>query len=123
MASPWLQVKLLRILSYYPNWYVSVSHFVLLGFVSRRLFLHYSPDLFFSAADEGYRTKLTDILKRILKSAEGYPASAGPTPNHKNALLAVLFEAIDLIIKMDDDRELLRTSVTLLGRFLSSKET
>ena len=91
MANPWLQVKLLRFLSYYPP-----------------------------CEDKQSRSKLNEILKKIINSAE---VAKGQTVNHKNALNAVLFEAISLVIHLDDDRELTRQAGTLLGRFISAKET
>ena len=91
MANPWLQVKLLRFLSYY------------------------GP-----CEDKASRGKLNEILGKILGSAD---VAKGQTVNHKNALNAVLFEAIALVIHLDDDRELTRQAGTLLGRFISAKET
>jgi len=91
MANPWLQVKLLRFLQFYPP-----------------------------CDDKTSRGKLNEILKKILSSAD---VSKGQSINHKNALNAVLFEAIDLLIHLDDDRELIRQAASLLGRFISAKET
>eukprot|EP01114_Cavostelium_apophysatum_P019630 TRINITY_DN6382_c0_g1_i1.p1 TRINITY_DN6382_c0_g1~~TRINITY_DN6382_c0_g1_i1.p1 ORF type:complete len:964 (-),score=261.68 TRINITY_DN6382_c0_g1_i1:12-2903(-) len=90
MANPWLQVKLLRFLSKYDP-----------------------PE------DRSTRSKLYEILKKILSSAD---EAKGQTVNHKNALNAVLFEAIDLVISLDDDRDLIRQATALLGRFISAKE-
>jgi AP-2 complex subunit alpha len=70
IANPWLQVKLLRFLSYYPP-----------------------------SEDKVTYSKLNEILKRILSSAD---VAKGQTVNHKNALNAVLFEAIDLVIQLDE---------------------
>jgi AP-2 complex subunit alpha len=70
IANPWLQVKLLRFLSFYGP-----------------------PE------DSTTRTKLYEILNRILSSAD---VAKGQTINHKNALNAVLFEAIDLVVHLDE---------------------
>ena len=70
MANPWLQVKLLRFLQFYPP-----------------------------CDDAAARTRLNEILKKILASAD---VAKGQTVNHKNALNAVLFEAIDLVIHLDE---------------------
>jgi len=91
MPNPWLQVKLLRFLSYYDP-----------------------PE------DRTARSRLYEILKKILSNAD---EAKGQSQNHKNALNAVLFEAIDLVVQLDDDRDLIRQAISLLGRFISSKET
>jgi len=90
MANPWLQVKLLRFLSYYDP-----------------------PE------EPNDRARLYEILKKILGLAD---VAKGQTVNHKNALNAVLFEAIYLVIHLDDDRDLIHIAASLLGRFISPKE-
>lgn len=70
IANPWLQVKLLRFLSLYPP-----------------------PE------ENASRSKLYEILKKIIASAD---VAKGQTVNHKNSLNAVLFEAIDLVIHLDE---------------------
>eukprot|EP01119_Soliformovum_irregulare_P004110 TRINITY_DN1511_c0_g1_i1.p1 TRINITY_DN1511_c0_g1~~TRINITY_DN1511_c0_g1_i1.p1 ORF type:complete len:976 (-),score=279.06 TRINITY_DN1511_c0_g1_i1:21-2702(-) len=90
IANPWLQVKLLRFLSFYA-----------------------------APTDSTLRTRLYEILKKILGSVD---VAKGQTVNHKNALNAVLFEAIDLVMQLDDDRETIRSALGLLGRFISAKE-
>lgn len=79
-------------------------------------FLRYFPAL----TDGGVAARLTEILNVIFGSAD--TAKAG-TVNHKNALNAVLFEAINLVIHYDNDPALLRQTGALLGRFISAKET
>jgi len=69
--------------------------------------------------DSVLKGKLQEVLKRILASAD---TAKGQTINHKNALNAVLFEAIALVVSMDDDRDLIRTAATLLAKFVSPKE-
>lgn len=63
---------------------------------------------------------LHTVLRRILDSSD---IAKTQSVNHKNALNAVLFEAIQLVIHLDDDKELIRKATDLLGRFISSKET
>eukprot|EP01133_Synstelium_polycarpum_P016711 gene16711-19865_t len=87
---PWLQVRLIRFLRYFPP------------------------------PEESLGRKLTEILNTIFSISES--AKAG-TVNHKNALNAVLFEAINLIIHHDNDPTLLKQTSTLLGRFITAKET
>ena len=49
--------------------------------------------------DTTMKAKLNEILKKILASAE---IAKGQTVNHKNSLNAVLFEAIQLVIHLDE---------------------
>mmetsp|Transcript_2271 Transcript_2271/g.3007 ORF Transcript_2271/g.3007 Transcript_2271/m.3007 type:complete len:986 (+) Transcript_2271:82-3039(+) len=91
MPAPWLQVKLLRFLSFYDP-----------------------PE------DSASKSKLYEILAKILQLPD---SSKGNTINDKNILNAVLFEAIGLIVHYDDDRELIKQASTLLGRFVSNKES
>eukprot|EP01118_Nematostelium_gracile_P009612 TRINITY_DN3251_c0_g5_i1.p1 TRINITY_DN3251_c0_g5~~TRINITY_DN3251_c0_g5_i1.p1 ORF type:complete len:1030 (+),score=309.97 TRINITY_DN3251_c0_g5_i1:73-3090(+) len=69
--------------------------------------------------DATAKTRLYEILKKVLSSAD---VAKGQTVNHKNALHSVLFEAIQLVIHYDDDRDLIRQAANLLGRFISPKE-
>jgi len=91
IACPWLQVKLLKFLRYFPP-----------------------PD------DSQGGQVLNEILNAIFSQSES--AKAG-TVNHKNSLNAVLFEAINLIIHLDSDPTLLKQTSSLLGRFITVKET
>lgn len=76
--------------------------------------------LYEAPEDKSSRNRMNEILKKILSSVD---EAKGSSVNHKNALNAVLFEAIDLVIHLDDDRDLIRQATTLLGRFISTKET
>lgn len=80
-----------------------------------RFLRHFPPPTTSSVA-----SRLYEILNVIFASADA--AKAG-TVNHKNALNAVLFEAINLVIHHDSDQNLLRQTGSLLGRFISAKET
>lgn len=79
-------------------------------------FLRYFPPL----TDGPSGARLSEILNVIFASADTAKAA---TVNHKNALNAVLFEAIGLVIHHDNDPALLRQTGALLGRFISAKET
>lgn len=70
--------------------------------------------------DSASGARLSEILNVIFASADTAKAA---TVNHKNALNAVLFEAIGLVIHHDNDPALLRQTGALLGRFISAKET
>eukprot|EP01117_Protostelium_nocturnum_P020203 TRINITY_DN898_c0_g1_i1.p1 TRINITY_DN898_c0_g1~~TRINITY_DN898_c0_g1_i1.p1 ORF type:complete len:933 (+),score=327.40 TRINITY_DN898_c0_g1_i1:186-2984(+) len=76
--------------------------------------------LYPSPEDSTLKGKLQESLRRILSSADSAKNQA--TPNHKNALHCVLFEAISLVVHLDDDRELIRTATTLLAKFVLPKE-
>eukprot|EP01097_Dermamoeba_algensis_P003798 TRINITY_DN2586_c0_g1_i1.p1 TRINITY_DN2586_c0_g1~~TRINITY_DN2586_c0_g1_i1.p1 ORF type:complete len:877 (-),score=197.89 TRINITY_DN2586_c0_g1_i1:104-2734(-) len=70
--------------------------------------------------DEQSRELVNIVLKQILTNAD---VTKGQTINHKNAPTIVLFEAMDLIIKMGRDKELINQTAALLGKFISAKET
>lgn len=92
MPNPWLQVKALHFLNFFPP-----------------------PE------DRAVRQRLSEILRKILDMVD---TAKGQTANHKNSLNAVLFEAIDLVVILDDDKELIKKAAGLLGRFISTaKET
>ena len=107
MPSPWLQVKLLKLLQYYPP---SGS------FRCTSAFKVNSDDYL---DDPTIRTTLLQVLETIMKN------SAEQTRNmqHNNAQRAVLFEAIGLAIHLDTSSPLVSTAAVLLARFISSKET
>ncbi|EGG20742.1 adaptor-related protein complex 2 [Cavenderia fasciculata] len=75
---------------------------------------------YFSPPDDSVGRRLTEILNQIFSISES--AKAG-TINNKNALNAILFEAINLIIHHDNDPTLLKQTSTLLGKFITAKET
>ncbi|KAK7477193.1 hypothetical protein BaRGS_00031578, partial [Batillaria attramentaria] len=71
--------------------------------------------------DPSVRTRLTECLETILNKAQEPPKSK--KVQHSNAKNAVLFEAINLIIHMDSDPNLLVRACNQLGQFLQHKET
>ena len=73
------------------------------------------------AEDPSVRTRLTECLETILNKAQEPPKSK--KVQHSNAKNAVLFEAINLIIHMDSDPNLLVRACNQLGQFLQHKET
>lgn len=87
---PWLQVKLLRLLQYYPP-----------------------------ADDTHIRDLIRDSLQKILNLALEMPKNV----QQNNAQNAVLFEAINLIIHLDTEEELMQQIAQRLGRFIQSRET
>ncbi|KAJ3092583.1 hypothetical protein HK102_005352 [Quaeritorhiza haematococci] len=87
---PWLQVKLLRLLQYFPP-----------------------------PQEAGLRNRLMTVLQTIINNAQDIPKNV----QHNNAQNAVLFEAINLSIHIDSESAIVTQAATLLGRFISSKET
>ncbi|XP_071104618.1 AP-2 complex subunit alpha-2-like [Haliotis cracherodii] len=81
-----------------------------------RLLQNYPPP-----EDPSVRTRLTECLETILNKAQEPPKSK--KVQHSNAKNAVLFEAINLIIHMDSDPNLLVRACNQLGQFLQHKET
>ncbi|XP_076471396.1 AP-2 complex subunit alpha-2-like [Babylonia areolata] len=81
-----------------------------------RLLQNYPPP-----EDASVRTRLTECLETILNKAQEPPKSK--KVQHSNAKNAVLFEAINLIIHMDADPNLLVRACNQLGQFLQHKET
>ncbi|CEI88010.1 Putative AP-2 complex subunit alpha [Rhizopus microsporus] len=87
---PWLQVKCLRLLQYYPP-----------------------PE------DPKLRSDLSELLQIIITNSQDTPKNV----QHSNAQNAVLFEAINLAIHLDSNSSICAQAASLLGRFISSKET
>ena len=129
VSSPWLQVKLLRVLQFFP------------------------PE----SIDEGLRVRINDIVSRIVSAGavsvgatagaavSSPPMSAGSSPraatnitasqrktrggdserlNKTNAENAILFEAINVVIHLGPtvEREVRRSAANLLGSYISSPE-
>jgi AP-2 complex subunit alpha len=87
---PWIQVKLLRLLQYYPP-----------------------PE------DSHIRTLIRSALQKIMDSALETPKNV----QQNNAQNAVLFEAINLVIHLDTEQDLMVQISTRLGKFIASRET
>jgi AP-2 complex subunit alpha len=73
------------------------------------------------AEDAAVKSRLTECLETILNKAQEPPKSK--KVQHPNAKNAVLFEAINLIIHMDCDPNLLVRACNQLGQFLQHRET
>ncbi|KAF2006852.1 Adaptor protein complex AP-2 alpha subunit [Amniculicola lignicola CBS 123094] len=87
---PWIQVKLLKLLQYYPP-----------------------PE------DTHIRKLIREALQKIINSALDMPKNV----QQNNAQNAVLFEAINLVIHLDTEQDLMVQISTRLGKFISSRET
>ena len=115
VPSPWLQVKLLRVLQFFGA----------------------------KIIDEGLRVRINDIVARIIAAGSAAvtpPGSAASSPkattaskkrgpdterlNRTNAENAILFEAISLVIHLGScvERDVRRNAANLLGAFISSPE-
>ncbi|GAB6027152.1 AP-2 complex subunit alpha [Chamberlinius hualienensis] len=81
-----------------------------------RLLQNYPPP-----EDPGVRGRLNECLETILNKAQEPPKSK--KVQHSNAKNAVLFEAISLIIHMDNEPNLLVRACNQLGQFLQHRET
>eukprot|EP01105_Mastigella_eilhardi_P019187 TRINITY_DN449_c1_g1_i1.p1 TRINITY_DN449_c1_g1~~TRINITY_DN449_c1_g1_i1.p1 ORF type:complete len:1053 (+),score=287.24 TRINITY_DN449_c1_g1_i1:407-3160(+) len=71
-------------------------------------------------SQKAHLDQLTQILQKTFNNTE-MPRNA--TENQRNAINAVLFEAISLVIHLDYDQGLTATVVNFLGRFISARET
>ncbi|KAL1988556.1 hypothetical protein VTN96DRAFT_8951 [Rasamsonia emersonii] len=87
---PWLQVKLLRLLQYYPP-----------------------------SEDTHVRQLIRESLQQIMHNAMDTPKNV----QQNNAQNAVLFEAINLLIHLDTEHDLMMQISARLGKFIQSRET
>jgi len=87
---PWLQVKLLRLLRYFPP-----------------------------SDDTHIRNIIRDSIRQIVENASEIPKNI----QQNNAQNAVLFEAINLTIHLENENELMVRLSARLGKFIQSKET
>ncbi|KAK4989083.1 hypothetical protein LTR66_007141 [Elasticomyces elasticus] len=87
---PWLQVKLLRLMQYFPP-----------------------------TEDTHTRTLIKESVQQILDRAVDAPKNV----QQNNAQNAVLFEAINLVIHLDTEHDLMVQISSHLGKFIQSKET
>jgi len=74
-----------------------------------------------SVDDPTVRNRLTECIETILNKAQEPPKSK--KVQHSNAKNAILFEAINLVIHMDCDPNLLVRACNQLGQFLQHRET
>ncbi|KAF2426308.1 Adaptor protein-like protein complex AP-2 [Tothia fuscella] len=87
---PWMQVKLLKLLQYYPP-----------------------------SEDTHIQNLVRESLQKIMDSALEIPKNV----QQNNAQNAVLFEAINLVIHLDTERDLMVQISSRLGKFIQSRET
>ncbi|EXJ79447.1 hypothetical protein A1O3_08949 [Capronia epimyces CBS 606.96] len=87
---PWIQVKFLKLLQYYPP-----------------------------SEDSRVRDIIRESLQAIMQAATETPKNV----QQNNAQNAVLFEAINLLIHLDTEHQLMLQISSKLGRFIQSRET
>ncbi|MCJ1459382.1 hypothetical protein MMC28_009759 [Mycoblastus sanguinarius] len=87
---PWIQVKMLRLMQYYPP-----------------------------SEDTYVRSVIRESLQQILQEAMSMPKNV----QQNNAQNAVLFEAINLVIHLDTEQNLMVQISQRLGKFIQSRET
>lgn len=104
---PWIQVKLLRLMQYYPPSGPSAQ---------KPLVLHM---LILSTEDTHVRSLIRESLQQVLREAMLMPKNV----QQNNAQNAVLFEAINLVIHLDTEQELMVQISSRLGKFIQSRET
>lgn len=107
---PWIQVKFLRLLQYYPP--------SGMGFRLGILLVHVLTGCA-NTEDTYVRNLIRESLQRVLDAAMEMPKNV----QQNNAQNAVLFEAIDLIIHLDTEHSLMMQISTRLGKFIQSRET
>ena len=104
---PWIQVKLLRLMQYYPP-----AGRCCTGY---EMFLPADSWL----EDSYVRGVIRESLQQILHEAMLMPKNV----QQNNAQNAVLFEAINLVIHLDDEHNLMVQISSRLGKFIQSRET
>ena len=105
---PWVQVKFLRLLQYFPP---SGTESQLSLFPQE---LTHPP-----AEDTHVRDLIRESLQQILQEAMMMPKNV----QQNNAQNAVLFEAINLVIHLDTEHNLMVQISSRLGKFIQSRET
>ena len=103
---PWIQVKFLKILQYYPP-------------SGRNFRQGWRRVLTSPTEDTHVREIIRESVQRILQNAIEMPKNV----QQNNAQNAVLFEAINLLIHLDTEHNLMMQISSKLGKFIQSRET
>lgn len=103
---PWIQVKLLRLMQYYPP-----------SGMPDQAQICVNPDNFLE--DTHVRNLIRESLQQILNEALLMPKNV----QQNNAQNSVLFEAINLVIHLDTEQNLMIQISSRLGKFIQSRET
>lgn len=94
VPAPWLQVKLLMLLQYYPQ-----------------------------PQDEALNGHISQVLNRVMATAERTKSVGHKSVSKTNAAHAVLFEALNVAIHYDSDKNLLVNATQILKRYLQERDT
>lgn len=94
IPAPWLQVKLLQLLQYYP-----------------------------APQDDALLNHIQQVLNRVMATAERTKSVGHKSVSKTNAAHAVLFEALNVAIHYDNDKNLLVNATQLLKRYLQERDT
>ena len=105
---PWIQVKLLRLMQYYPP-----SGSYLQNLLQPVVLINTKLE------DTYVRGLIRESLQQILHEAMLMPKNV----QQNNAQNAVLFEAINLVIHLDTEHHLMVQISSRLGKFIQSRET
>ncbi|KAJ3276171.1 hypothetical protein HDV01_005619 [Terramyces sp. JEL0728] len=97
IPAPWLQIRLLRILQYYP---------------ARKVFLSV-------AAVPTVMNELESVMKKVISSTD----VAVKNHNQLNALNSVLFETVNLALHVNPSSPLIDQACRIFGSFLNGKDT
>jgi AP-2 complex subunit alpha len=108
VPNPWLQVKLLRLLQYYPP-----------SGMSQPFFLAEKEKKLTGLDDTHVRDLIRQSLEQIMHTAFETPKNV----QQNNAQNAILFEAINLLIHLDTEHALMMQMSSRLGKFIQSRET
>ena len=125
VPAPWLQVRLLRSLQFFPPESIDEAVLFRVNEILARIVG------VVGGAVGGAVGELVPVIAPVViapgmaSPEKKNPKSAnGDKLNRSNAETAILFEAINVVIHLDNrvDREVRRNAATLLGKFISAKE-
>ena len=110
VPAPWLQVKILRSVQFFPPETIDDSVLFRVNEILGRII---------SAA-----TAKMNVVAPVVEKVVTKNAILTDKLNRSNAEAAILFEAINVVIHLDNkiDREIRRSAANLLGTFISAKE-
>eukprot|EP00741_Cyanophora_paradoxa_P020808 tig00021312_g20087.t1 len=111
IPSPWIQVKALRLLQYYPPTSRPEDE--------KEREKERDKEKRRSERERGsFKRNLIEVLKQIIATTD-----VTKNVNKNNASHAVLFEAINLVVQMDSkEGDLVSQGINLLGRFIAVRE-
>ena len=114
IGAPWLQVKIFRLIQFFPPESIDAAVLLRLNDILARLVT--SPSVVASPEAAAVKTSPTKSVASRIKDSERL--------NRTNAENAILFEAINVVVHLGDkvEREVRRNAANLLGSFVSAPE-